>query len=203
MLTQHKKRMIYAAIGIFIFILLYALKNTNYFMRASSFIFAIALFYFIDYFFDLNFKNHHYLIFIVVSALGILLSPFYFLYPNYDKVLHLVSPILLSILIFFLINKVKINFSTKLMITFAFMISLLALFEILEYAIDQFFDFKLQGVFLRSREGLEKFNIITDKNDDTMIDLILGTIGSLLFIVIKTGAFYYKKYSRKLHKLLR
>ena len=37
---------------------------------------------------------------------------------------------------------------------------------------------------------------IMDRNDDTMIDLMLGTAGSIIFVLAKTGIFYYKKFNK-------
>jgi len=197
MLKLHTRHVIYIVVGIIILAVLYALKNTSYFMRASGFIFSVVLFFLFDYFFEMGFKKRHYTIFIFVAAAGILLSPLYFISSNYDKILHLVSPFLFCILVFFMVNKLKTKFSIKLFIAVMIVISFLALFEIGEYLLDLLFDWKLQGVYLRDYSGVEKLNIIMDKNDDTMIDLILGTISSLFFIVTKTGIFHYEKYILK------
>ena len=72
----------------------------------------------------------------------------------------------------------------------------LSIFEIIEFLLDQFFDLKLQGVFLRDISGISKFDIMMDKNDDTMIDLILGTIGSAIFTGYKTIVFNLKKIQK-------
>ena len=197
MLKLHTRHIIYIAIGIFVLSILYALKNTSYFVRVSGFIFSILLFFLFDSFFHMGFNKDHYIIFILISATGILLSPLYYLSQYYDKVLHIVSPFLICILVFFLVNKLKTKFSIKLFIAVMITISLLALFEIGEFTLDKLFDWKLQGVYIRDISGVEKLNIIMDKNDDTMIDLILGTISSLLFAITKTVIFNYKKYILK------
>tara|TARA_Y100000310_G_C20499700_1_gene723345 strand:+ start:181 stop:789 length:609 start_codon:yes stop_codon:yes gene_type:complete len=190
---KHKRQVIYITIGILLLLTLYALKNTSYFVRASTFVFSVILFYVGDRFFNLDFKIGHYIILVLIAAGGILLSPLYFLYSGYDKILHLVSPFLLGFLVFFLVNKIKMKLSTKLLITFSVIIASLAIFEIIEYIIDQFFNFQLQGVFVyKGYAGLEKLNIVMDKNEDTMIDLILGTVGTLIFTGYKTLEFYYK-----------
>jgi hypothetical protein len=184
-MLNKKKKIIYILGGIIILLTLYLLKNTNYFLRALAFIFSVILFYFSDVFFNLKFKNNHYFIFIFISTAGILFSPLYYISSNYDKILHLVSPFIISILIFFLINKTILKFSTKLLITFSVVVMFLSLFEMVEFLLDQLFDLKLQGVFIRDISGVSKLNIFMDKNDDTMIDLILGTISSAIFIGYK------------------
>jgi len=197
MLKLHTKHIISIIIGIIVLGIIYALKNTSYFIRASGFIFSVVLFFLFDYFFGMGFKKYHYSIFIFISATGILLSPLYYIYPNYDKLLHFLSPFLLCILVFFMVNKLKTKFSIKLFITAMILIGFLALFEIGEFSLDKLFDWKMQGVFIRDYSGVEKLNIIMDRNDDTMIDLILGVTGSLFFILTKTGIFGYKKYVLK------
>tara|TARA_Y100000310_G_C20687229_1_gene819860 strand:+ start:2906 stop:3508 length:603 start_codon:yes stop_codon:yes gene_type:complete len=191
------KKVIYILIAIVLLLLLYALKNTSYFIRVFGFIFFVFVFIIADKFFELGFKKIHYLIFILIAITGILLSPLYFLYPNYDKALHLIDPFLIGILVFFLVNKLKIKFTTKLLLTFSIIIMFLSLFEILEYVLDQILGMKLQGVFIRDYSGIEKLKIIQDRNDDTMIDLIIGVIGSLLFIGVKTIEHNYKRLKKK------
>ena len=77
-------------------------------------------------------------------------------------------------------------------VVFLFIVASLTIHEIGEYLIDQFWDFKLQGVYIRDVSGLEKLNLVQSKNDDTMTDIILGTIASLLFIAVKGISSFYK-----------
>ena len=181
---KNKRRVI---IGLFLIFLgaLYFFKNISFSIRAVAFIVSILGFYFLDHAFDVKFKLRHYIFFIVISSAGFLLSPLYFLSESYDKILHLTMPIFGSILIFFIINKLDIKFQWKLLITFTAIFSYLAIQEIAEYVIDYFWDFKLQGVYLRDITGLEKYKIVLDKNDDTMIDMILGLAGSFIFTIGK------------------
>jgi membrane-associated HD superfamily phosphohydrolase len=194
----HKARIIYIIIGIIVFGLLYALKNTGYSLRLATFLFSILLFYAADLWLDLDFKKRHYAIFIIVAVGGIIFSPFYFIFPNYDKALHLIEPIFLSALIFFLLDKVKIKFSAKIILTFAVMIAALSIFEMGEYVLDQAFDFKLQGVYFRDISGVAKLNIVLDKNDDTMIDMLFGTSGALIFVLIRTVVFYERRWNKRI-----
>ncbi len=80
------------------------------------------------------------------------------------------------------------------------MVALLSLFEIGEYALDQLFGLKLQGVYLRDLSGVAKLNIILDKNDDTMIDLLFGTVGALIFVLARTIIFYKRKWNKRIKK---
>ncbi len=197
-MKKKTKYILYTLAGILIFVFLYALKNTSYFVRASTFMFSIIIFCFADSFFRLDFKRIHYLMFLIISTTGVLFSPLYFLYSNYDKILHLLNPILVCIIVFFLIDKIRgVSFSMKLFITFSIAISLLALFEIGEFALDKFFGFQLQGVYIRDISGISKLKIIMNENDDTMIDLLLGFVGTILFTIGKTCTYHYNKLKRK------
>lgn len=128
---------------------------------------------------------------------GVFLSPLYFLYPNYDKILHLILPILGSMLLFFAIDKIKIDFKWKLLMAFALMITILTIFELGEYILDFLFDLKLQGVYLRDAVGIEKFSLLMEKNNDTMLDFVLGILGSLVYTAGKRVSYLYKKKKRE------
>jgi hypothetical protein len=80
-----------------------------------------------------------------------------------------------------MIDKLSIKVRWKLTFAFFVTVAILGLFEIGEYALDYFFDMKLQGVYLRDIGGLEKFNLLVDRIDDTMIDLVLGVAGSIIY----------------------
>ncbi len=195
---QHTKHVLYMAAGVFIILFLYALKNTSYFFRASAFIVSFVVFFLADTFFKLKFRNRHYLILIFIATTGILFSPLYLIYSNYDKVLHLLSPILFSILIFYLVSKINgISFFTKLVLTFSVTVCCLAMWELIEFSLDYLYNFKLQGVWLRDVTGMEKISLVMDRNDDTMADLLLGVVGSLIFAIGKTIGDYYNKFKNK------
>lgn len=194
----HSKHLIYIAIGILVVALLYALKNSAYFFRAAAFVASFVVFWLADYLLNLKFKNRHYLILIFISATGLLFSPLYWLYTNYDKTLHLLNPILFCILIFYLVNKIKgISFPMKLFLTFSITVSFLLLWELTEFFLDKFYDAKMQGVWLRDITGASKIQLIMDRNDDTMIDLLLGVLGTIIFAIGKTIEFYINKLKNK------
>lgn len=195
-----KKRTLIISISLFLLLLFYLFKNLSDSIKVFGFIFGIFIFYFSDHLFEINFKLRHYFYAIAILAFGILLSPLYFLLSIYDKVLHVISPILACILMFYVIDKKDLNIQWKLGIVFMFVISFLTFHEIGEYLIDQLLGLKLQGVYLRgSLAGTEKLNLIMSKIDDTMIDLIVGTIGASLFVFWK-GTVYWIKNKGKIKK---
>ena len=193
----HKRRTI-LAFSIIILLSLYFFKNSSFILRAFSSISLLTFFYFLDHMFDVKFKIRHYTFMILIIIFSLLLSQLYFSYPNYDKVQHFIQPILLASMIFHLINKLKLELKWKITFTLFTTLGILGLFELGEYALDHLFDLKLQGVYLRDFEGIEKFNLIVDRIDDTMIDLFLGMIGTLLYslaLIIK----HRKTLSKKNH----
>src|SRR4030042_5835164 len=158
------KKYLYVVTALFLLVLLYALKNTSYFARASSFIAAFVVFFIIDTIFGLKFRNRHYIIFIFIAATGILFSPLYYIYPNYDKILHLISPFLFCLLIYYLVNKIQgISLPVKLFLTVSIVVSLLAFWELFEFGLDKAYDLKMQGVWIRDVTGMGKINMIMDR----------------------------------------
>ena len=193
------KRRLIIGISIVLLIILYIFKNYNFMIRVAGVLFGLWIFYFVDHAFKAKFYFRHYVYILTILVFGILLSTFYWSYPNYDKILHLIMPILGSIMIFFLVNKLKIKFQWKLLITFTAVLSMLALLEIGEYLFDIFLDLKAQGVYIRDISGLEKYNLVLDRIDDTMIDLMLGTAGAIIFSVGKTFCYFYnKRYCKRI-----
>ncbi|MDP4039847.1 MAG: hypothetical protein Q8P57_04695 [Candidatus Pacearchaeota archaeon] len=139
----------------------------------------------IDHLFDIRFEPYHYFFAGLIAIFSFLLSNFYFIYPQYDKILHFFVPIIAGSFVFHTMRKLKISFKVKLMFTFCIVVSFIGLAEIGEYLLDVFFDLKLQGVFLRSAGGLEKFDILVSGLDDTMIDMVIGTIGVGIYVLWK------------------
>jgi len=167
----------------------YLLKDhfcESFLKHLEKIIFFFFYYYKASDYFDINFELKHYLYILIIAFFGILLSPLYFLSGNYDKILHLIIPLLTGGIVFFLVNNQNLTLKWKLVTTLLFTIAILTIFEIIEFTLDKLWDLKLQGVYMRDITGLEKFNIIMDKNDDTMADLIIGILGGLIFIFYKT-----------------
>ena len=191
MLYKNKRRFI-IILCVILIALLYAFKNYSFLIRALSIILSLWLFYFIDHAFGAEFHLRHYIYVISALIFGILLSPLYWVSGIYDKVLHLFMPVLVSIIVFYLVDKLKIPFKWKLLLTLTSTIALIASLEVIEYIADIFWDMKLQGVYLRDISGLEKYDLILDRNDDTMIDIMLGFAGTIIFSISKYVCFFYK-----------
>jgi hypothetical protein len=177
------KRRIIFTVSVIILVVLYAFKNSSFFIRSASAIGSLVLFYIGDNLFDIRFTYKHYFYMTFIAITGFLLSPLYFIYPSYDKLLHFVLPLMMSSIVFFMISDLELKLKWKLTFTFFIVIGTLGLFEIGEFALDQAFDWKLQGVWQWDSSGIEKFDILQDRNDDTMIDLALGIISAGIYSV--------------------
>ncbi len=177
------QRRFVVVLSLIILALIFFFNNTDFIVRAILTIIFIILFYIIDHLFDLRYRHYHYLFVIIIAVSSFLLSPLYFKFIYYDKVLHFFFSILLSSLIFHLVSKLKLALKWKIVFTFFIVVACLGLFEIGEYILDLFFDFKFQGVFLRNIQTLEKFHVVQSPIDDTMSDLIFGVVGSALYLI--------------------
>lgn len=180
-LMYHHKRLIISVLSVILLLMLYFFKDATTPLRSITFIGVLIFFYAIDRLFNVEFELKHYIIVIIIDVIAVLMSQFYFIHPNYDKFQHLIFPMLLSSIVIYMINKLNLAFKWKIVFTLTVTISILGLFEIGEYLLDSLFDLKLQGVYLRDIQGLEKFNILLEPIDDTMIDLAFGIAGSSLY----------------------
>lgn len=186
------KRLLVLGISILLFLLLYIFKNLSTVIIVSGFIFGLLIFYIFDHMFEMDFKLKHYCYVMFILSGGILLYPLYF-YPTFDKLLHFIMPIFGCFLIFYVINKKNLTLQWKLLITFMFILSFLAIHEIGEYILDILWDAKLQGVYIGDDSQIRKLNLVMSQIDDTMIDLIIGTTGALVFTAGKTAEWFFKR----------
>jgi hypothetical protein len=145
----------------------------------------IYAFYVFDILFNVCFKSYHYVLIVIIALTGpALLVPFYQIFIYSDKILHYIHPILLSSIVFFVVSKLKIKRLEALFITAFIVLASFAIFEIIEYVADFFFNLGMQGVYLRDVRGvLIQQEAILDPLNDTMTDLILGLLGVLTYLV--------------------
>lgn len=190
------KRLIIGLITLIVLTAIYLFKDSNsVILRYSTFLGVMVLFYLIDHFFYVRFEFKHYIFVIIIAVSGILMSHLYFIHPNYDKIQHFANPILICSIVFFMVNRLKLALKWKITFTVLSVIALLGIFEILEYILDLFFNWKLQGVYLRDLSGLEKFNLLLNPLDDTMVDLAFGIFGCSIYAL-----YAWIKY-HKYHKM--
>lgn len=195
-LSKHYKQKRYAIISLSVIILLliYFFKDASFLLRAVSAVSFLFLFYAVDHYFDIRLRWEHYAFIILIAIGSFLLSPLYYIHPQYDKFQHFIQPILVSSIVFYMISKLEVSLKWKIFFTVFTVISILTMFEMSEYALDRLFDWKLQGVYLRDVTGLQKLNLVLDPLDDTIYDLLYGTLGSCLYGAI---TFIYMRLKSK------
>jgi hypothetical protein len=131
------------------------------------------------------------LIFLFASMFLGEIYTFYHRFWWWDLMLHTISGLTLALIAFSLIymlnseEKLRINLSPGFMVLFAFCfaVALGAIWEIFEYAMDNFFNLNMQ------KSGLV----------DTMEDLIVDSIGALIVSIM--GLFYFRGRLRFLKKI--
>lgn len=187
------KRNLLIALSVVLFVFMYFLENSTFWLRTLSTIAVLSLFYILDKFFDAQFKQKHYVMFILLVLTGFLFSPLYFIFPQWDKLQHFFGPILMASIIFYMINKITMQHKWKLAYTFFTVIAILAIFEIGEYLLDYLFGLRLQGVYLRDFAGIDKFNLLVNPLDDTMQDLCFGILGTSIYCIFKSWNFRKNK----------
>jgi hypothetical protein len=192
------KRLIVGIIAFLVLAAIYFFKDSySITLRYSTFLGVMILFYLIDHFFYIRFEFKHYVLVIIIAVSTILMSHLYFIHPQYDKIQHFFIPIFICSIVFFMVYRLRLALKWKITFTVLSVIALLGIFEILEYVLDLLFNFKLQGVYLRDLSGLEKFNLLLNPLDDTMMDLAFGIAGSSVYAL-----YAWLRYSRKEKKAL-
>ncbi len=178
-----KKRRVILAVSILILIFLYAFKNAFFLVRTLSAISLLFVFYIVDHLFDVNFERRHYFFIVIIAVSSFVLSPFYTTYANYDKIQHLIMPMMYGSILFHMVKRLDLKLKWKLVFVFFIIAGSVALLEIGEYLLDYFFDFKLQGVFIRDLTSFQAYGLLLDRLDDTMIDMSLSVISALVYTI--------------------
>jgi len=194
-LKYHVKRRVLVTVSVIVMAFLYVFRDTSYLSRSVSVVGLFFVFYLVDHLFNFHFKVSHYLFIFFIGATGFLLSPLYFVSPNYDKVLHLIHPIMFASIFYHMVTRLKLEKKWRLIVVFALVVAGIGLFEIWEHNLDNFFDLKLQGVYVRDSAGENRLSILQTGLDDTMVDMSLGVLGAAIYIIY--ADILWKKGRRK------
>ncbi len=186
---------IIAVMLISLFLGLFSLLYENALVKSLLFLIPFWALYFFDFKYKLGFKARHYFFLFVIYFLGVMLSPVYYQISIYDKILHLTMPILSAMIIYDFVNRLNAPFAWKLAITLSFVLSMSFLLELVEYALDSFWNLKLQGVFVYDVYS-KNFVLMQEGLADTMEDLICALFGGITYVAMK--ALFHKK-SKRLH----
>ncbi len=196
MLFKNKRRVIIALFSILI-LLLYFTRSLSILIPFSVTLIALLLFNYIDKSFKFNFPEAFYIYIFAIFILGTIVGPgtppfgFYYREIFFDKALHFLNPVMMSAIIFFILNRLEITLKWKLLMTVMIVFGILGLFEIGEYLSDAWFGTFNQGVFIRDFVTKLKLEEVSDPLTDTMRDLIFGLIGSFVFVCYKVLSFHF------------
>lgn len=152
--------------------------------------FVVLLFSFLPTFVEKNVGTHLPIEFDLFTTLFLFFSlllgdfmDFYVKYWWWDKVLHTLSGFLIGLLGFLIIyslrfsQKIKLSPSMTILFSYTFSMGIAAMWEIVEFAIDNFFGTNMQ------RSGLV----------DTMSDMIVAGIGAIFVSIL---GFIYMKFGK-------
>lgn len=116
-----------------------------------------------------------YLIFVFMAHFLGSIVDFYHTFDNYDKLMHFLSGVLTSFIAVYIMsllkghNKAKIIFNVIFIISFVMLVA--SVWEMVEFTCDNIF-------------GKDAQNVLTTGVDDTMWDIIVAFIGSLLVSIL-------------------
>ncbi len=186
---KNKRRVIIGLAGLGL-LLLYFIRTYSSLVFLFITVGVLFLFHYIDHIYRFEFPLKYYIYLFLIIVAGSILGPgepfaLYDRWVLYDKLLHLFSPVLLSAIIFFIIDKLDITLKWKFLLTVCVVMSILAVFEIGEFISDYFFKSELQGVYLYDLVNREKYQKVLDPHLDTMLDLIFGFIGCVAYVAYK------------------
>jgi hypothetical protein len=181
-LSYKAKRRIVFSLSVLVLLLLFTFRNISFFILSLSSITLLFVLYLADHLFDIRFKPRHYIFTAFIAITGLLLFELYTIYPAYDKILHFIQPIMIASIIFHMIYELDLELKWCLVFTFFIVTGFIGIFEIGEYALDLFFDLNLQGVFLKSIQQFGESIVVQAPIDDTMIDMSLGVLGTLVYV---------------------
>ena len=178
--------LIYASWLFILFVAVYDLFITPYksilwFSLLAILVFAYRKFSYVSVYIHLLFAA-----FWIPNILGEELFKFFYITTYYDKILHLVNPIIISSFVYHIV-KHKIEDKRILIMLCVFSaLSFGILWEIIEYGFDNIFGSVMQGVYLLGGNE-EFFGIVSrqaqDKFTDTMQDMTYETLGVFIFAV--------------------
>ncbi len=182
-------------LGVLFAVIIAAYESYWFIAQAAATVALMILFIVADHYWNIGFKTRHYIFMLIISITSFLLSDLYFVYSYYDKILHFVIPMLLGSLVFHMVTKLDLRVKWRLLFTFLIISASLGIFEMGEYSLDYFFDLQLQGVYVRDFDTLEKYQLVLGKIDDTMLDMMLGTLGALVYVTSDgIGMFFKRKF---------
>ena len=150
-----------------------------------SIIWALSLAVLLFLYFRVKVPLYMHLLFsfiVLLNVFGETIFEWYYLFIHYDKLLHLINPVIGCLFIYHLVkNKIRDKKMLMMFCVFA-VISIAIGWEISEFGFDKLTNYGMQGVKLM--DGGHFFlvgEVVMPPFDDTMLDLICDVAGALVF----------------------
>jgi hypothetical protein len=171
---------------------------------SNSIIWFIGLFLAVLVYYKINLPKWLYfgaLLILFANASGEIISGFFFAnssagffytVQNYDKILHLLDPLIICPLIYYLLKEKIENKKILILISVALLLSFELIWEIWEYFSDLFLGTHLQGVFIYVKDSLGNLQLTQTMSPltDTIYDMLDNLIGSLIWAA---GALFFTR----------
>lgn len=152
---------------------------------------------------DLDVPDFVYIFFIIFCLAHFLCGEilgFFVKFKWWDSLLHTFSGMFIALLSFSLINLLnknagdfKLNIGFSILFAFCLTVTIGVVWEIIEYAIDAWFDTNMQRAYVSTLSGRGEAFVGTDALKDTMKDLMLDSLGGGIVCII-CAIFAYKKH---------
>ena len=183
--------------GLFIIGIVFAFLSRRYLVLLMTIFPAIIISWFASRILSAKHLSSDYELPINISLWLNVLGETYFYYPSqyYDKFLHLTVGFLITIIIYEYFSKSSGHKAPKKDLVFFSVLGIFAIWEITEYFLMLSTNYPFVGVLTSDN------NILLGPYADTMWDLIMGCLGSLLYIIFKKEGL--SKAKRKLIERIR
>ncbi|MDP3966028.1 MAG: hypothetical protein Q8Q04_00680 [archaeon] len=123
------------------------------------------------------------LILFLINLFGELFIGLFYIIPQFDKIIHILSPLIGCTLFYFLFEKKIKNKKMLILFSVILLISWGALWEIVEYFSDKYFHTLLVGVHLAGIENFKPIQIM-EPLEDTIYDMFYSLIGTVVWAII-------------------
>ncbi|MCR4327510.1 MAG: hypothetical protein NUV46_02935 [Nanoarchaeota archaeon] len=120
----------------------------------------------------------------LANLFGELFFGFFYIIPEFDKILHLISPFAICTIFYFLFKRKTENKKLLILLSVSVFLSIELFWEVIEYLADTFFHTTLAGVHAIGIEKYESVLEVMPKYEDTIYDMVLNLIGSVIWAVI-------------------
>ena len=129
----------------------------------------------------------------LANLFGELFFGLFYIFPGFDKWLHVLSPLAACTLFYFMFERKIKNKKILILLSAGLLLSFELVWEIVEYFADKNFQTLLAGVHSAGVEAYNSRLIIMPKYEDTIYDMFYNLIGSVIWAIIALFAIKKKK----------